>query len=144
LLAPWYENWDDLLIAAVSEVLAEVPPAVTLASYIWGEENRLVMRHPLSESISLLGRLFDAPSTPLNGDVAMPLVQTPRHGPIVRFVISPGREERALLQMPGGQSGNPLSPYYLSGHTAWLNGTPSPLLPGPTRYSLTLSPGKQP
>jgi penicillin G amidase len=143
LLAPWYTSWDGLLIAAVSEVLAEIPQDVSLSCYIWGDENRLVMRHPLSESIPLLGRLFDAPSTPLNGDVAMPLVQTPRHGPIVRFVITPGREEHALLQMPGGQAGNPLAPYYLSGHTTWLEGKSAPLLPGPMCYSLTLLSGKQ-
>jgi penicillin amidase len=144
LLAPWFTSWNDLLIAAVSEVLAAIPNDVSLASYTWGEENTLVMRHPLSQSMPLLGRLFDAPSAPLNGDAAMPLVQTSWYGPVVRFVIAPGQEDRAILQMPGGQAGNPLAPYYLAGHAAWLEGRPTPLLPGPTCYSLTLLPRAAP
>jgi penicillin G amidase len=140
LLAPWFASWDDLLMAAVAEVLAGIPKTASLGSYIWGEENRLAMRHPLSEFVPWLGRLLDPPSTPLNGDVAMPLVQNARHGPVVRFAITPGQEHRAFLQMPGGQAGNPLTPYYLAGHSAWLEGRPEPLLVGRICYSLTLSP----
>jgi penicillin amidase len=42
--------------------------------------------------------------------------------------------------MPTGQSGHPLSPFYANSHEAWVNGDPTPFLPGPAEYSLTLTP----
>lgn len=140
LLPPWFDDWDSLTAAAAAEVLDAVPEGEPLRSFVWGGVNTLSMRHALSPFVPLIGRLFDAPREPLDGDLNMPLAQTSRHGPIFRFVISPGHDESAIAQMAGGQAGNPLTPYYLSGHTDWLKGTPSPLRPGPARYELTLDP----
>ena len=36
--------------------------------------------------------------------------------------MSPGREAEGYLQLPGGQSGHPLSPFYRAGHAAWARG----------------------
>ena len=33
--------------------------------------------------------------------------------------------------MPGGQSGQPLSPFFLAGHEVWVRGERTPFLPGP-------------
>ncbi|MEO1088453.1 MAG: penicillin acylase family protein, partial [Acidobacteriota bacterium] len=52
----------------------------------------------------------------------------------------PGREHEAIFHMPGGQSGHPLSPFYLEGYQDWVDGTATPLLPGPARHTLTLDP----
>ena len=53
-----------------------------------------------------------------------------------------GVEVRVLriLHMPGGQSGHPLSPHYGDQYRAWMNGEPTPFLPGPTVSKLTLRP----
>ena len=77
---------------------------------------------------------------PLPGDANMPRVQTPSFGASERFAVSPGREEQGYMQMPGGQSGHPLSPFYRAGHLAWENGEPTPFLPGPPAHHLTLTP----
>jgi penicillin amidase len=58
-------------------------------------------------------------------------------------VVSPGKEEHGLFNMPGGQSGHPLSPYFLAEHRAWLEGSPRPLLPQAERYRLTLIPSRR-
>ena len=71
----------------------------------------------------------------------MPRVQTPGFGASERMVVSPGREQDGIFHLPGGPSGHPLSPYYLSGHDAWVRGEPSSFLPGATVHSLTLQPG---
>ena len=60
--------------------------------------------------------------------------------PVVRFAVEPGREEAGYFHMPGGQSGHPLSPFYRAGHDDWVQGRPTPFLPGPTEYMLTLHP----
>jgi penicillin amidase len=57
-----------------------------------------------------------------------------------RLVVSPGRESEGILEMPTGQSGHPLSPFYANSHEAWTKGTPSPLLAGREEHRLTLKP----
>jgi penicillin amidase len=54
--------------------------------------------------------------------------------------VSPGQEEHGYLDMPGGQSGHPLSPYYGSGHANWVNEKPTPFLPGAPERLMTLMP----
>ena len=44
------------------------------------------------------------------------------------------------MQMPAGQSGHPLSPFYSKGHQDWVHGRPSPFLPGAVQHTLTLVP----
>ena len=56
------------------------------------------------------------------------------------MVVSPGHEARGIFHMPGGQAGDPLSPYYLAGHKDWLEGRATPFLPGPAMWTMTLTP----
>ncbi len=142
LLNPAFKSWPSLLLQAADEVLAESDRAgLSPDKWTWGAHNRLKMRHPFSRMLpAWLGRFLDMPADPLPGATEMPRVQTPGHGASERFVVSPGREEEGLFHMPGGQSGNPLSPFYRAGHDAWVKGEPSPLLPGPTKHTLVLQP----
>ena len=70
----------------------------------------------------------------------MPRVQSPSFGASERMVVSPGREQDGIFEMPGGQSGNPLSPYFLAGHEAWVRGAATPFLPGAALHRLELTP----
>ncbi len=142
LLNPDYTAWDDLLLAAADRVNADIAKAgSTPARFTWGNYTQLRMRHPFSRMLpSMLARFLDMPSQPLPGAADMPRVQAPTFGASERMVISPGHEDQALFHMPGGQSGNPLSPYYRAGHEAWAEGKPTPLLPGPAQHVLNLSP----
>jgi penicillin amidase len=99
------------------------------------------MRHPLSASLpGFVARWLDAPFEALPGDREMARVQTPTSGASERLVVSPGREQYGVFHMPGGQSGHPLSPYYLAGHDDWVRGIATPLLPGVSKYQLALLP----
>ena len=88
---------------------------------------------PLADWINL-------PRVPQAGDSRMPRVARPRYGASLRIVVSPGHEAEGLLHLPGGQSGNPLSPFYRAGHDDWVRGRPTPLLPGEVMHTLTLAP----
>ena len=138
LLDSAYRDWNELLLRATDDVLASVDGE--LDAYRWGARNRLRMRHPLSLALPAFGGLLNMPPDPLPGDVDMPRVQTPSHGAAVRFVVSPGQEDEGLFEAPGGPSGHPLSPFYRSGHKAWVRGEPTPLQTGPIRYLLELEP----
>ncbi len=142
MLNPAHQTWDALLLAAADDVLADVDKAgVTPAKFTWGRFNTLKMQHPFSRFLpGPLARLLDMPATQMAGDSNMPRVLNPGHGASERLVVSPGHEAEAIFHLPGGQSGHPLSPYYRSGHEAWVKGAATPLLPGPAQHTLVLKP----
>jgi Protein related to penicillin acylase len=142
LLSARYETWDALLLAAIDATIARIeesgPP---LERATWGDANRARIRHPFASVLpEFLTARLNLPPDPLPGDAHMPRIQSPSYGASLRLVVSPGREDEGIFHMPGGQSGHPLSPFYHAGHDAWLHGTPTPLLPGETRHTLTLTP----
>jgi penicillin amidase len=148
LLDAQYPSWDALLVAAVDDTINELNRnGVRLPYATWGERNRAVIRHPFSYTLPwFLRSRLDMPADPLPGDVDMPRVQTPPGanglplGASERFVVSPGHEDEGIFEMPCGQSGHPLSPYYRAGHEAWVRGDPTPFLPGRPEHTLTLAP----
>lgn len=145
MLPRGYQSWNQFMVAAVQQNISyfnenyEGP----LADRIWGEVNSASIRHPLSRSIPILGAYLDMPVDQLNGDSNMPKAQGATFGASERFSVSPGDEENALLQMPTGQSGHPLSDNYDAGHSDWVEGTPSNFLPGEAVHTLTLTPNRR-
>ncbi|WP_430390784.1 penicillin acylase family protein [Dyella sp. 20L07] len=142
MLDPKYDNWNALLTHAAHEVVDELGKQPGgLAARSWGEYNRTAIRHPLSRALpSFLGRMLDMPDEPVAGDHNMPRVVSPGFGASERLDVMPGHEAQSILHMPGGQSDNPLSPYHGAGEEDWVNGRPTPLLPGPEQHTLTLMP----
>jgi len=142
LLGTDHANWNDVLLAAVDNAMeyfeTEIGPDPEL--WTWGKRNTLTIQHPISLAVPQLSGWLDMTPVELPGDSAMPRVQSPRFGASERFAVSPGHEEDAYFHMPGGQSGHPLSPHYRAGHEAWVNGEPTPFLPGETVTTLTLVP----
>ena len=140
-----YESWDQFLVAAVKQNIDYYATEYDgpLSQRIWGEVNTVAIRHPLSGSIPLLGSKLDMPADQLNGDSDMPKAQGRSFGASERFSVSPGDEANGLLHMPAGASGHPLSDYYDVGHDKWVNGQPSPFLPGVAEHTLTLTPNRR-
>ncbi len=140
LLDRRYRSWEALLTTIVEAMLAsDSPDGTTLAKRTWGRTNTARIRHPLSAGVPWLGRWLDMPADPLPGGWSdMPRIQGPDYGASERLVVSPGREEQSFFHMPCGQSGHPLSPYYQKGHSDWVEGRASPLLPGPAVGTLIL------
>jgi penicillin G amidase len=139
LLDPQHESWDALILAAVDEVVTSVG-AGALADYAWTERTVDVYRHPLSAAIPYSSRWLDMPVRRVGGDLFTPRMQWRSDAASERFVISPGREAEGIMHMPIGQSGHPLSPFYANSHEAWLDGAPTPFLPGREQHRLTFTP----
>lgn len=140
LLSARFESWDEQLLAAVDGAIGELTSdGAKLDELRWGTIDSRI-RHPLSAGLGVLARWFDMEEMPLRGGADMPLQRVDGVMPSERLVVSPGHEQDGIFHMPGGQSGHPLSPHYRDGHAAWVNGDPTPLLPGKTAHTLTLTP----
>lgn len=141
LLNPAYRDWTALLRGAIDEIVTSLTTdGRALADRTWGEANTLLVRHPISNAVPLLSRWLDMPRAPLPGDSHLPRVQGTTHGASERLTVSPGNEAAGYFHMATGQSGHPRSPHYRDGHDAWVNGTPTPFLPGATVATLVLRP----
>jgi penicillin amidase len=141
LLPPTFQSWSDALLAALDDVLKESETGCKqISECTWGKINTLAMRHPLSPALPFADRWLDMPADEISGDSWMPRVQGPKFGASERLVVSPGKEAQSLFQMPGGPTDHPFSPVYAAGHEDWVQGKARSLLPGKSRYVLTLTP----
>ncbi|OZI37063.1 hypothetical protein CAL29_01090 [Bordetella genomosp. 10] len=136
-----YADWRAFMLAMADEVIAQDDAGGGLAQARWGDRNRLALAHPFARLLPpALGGWLSAPATPMPGDLHLPRVQRPAFGASERFVVSPGQEQSGILHMPGGASGHPLSPYFLAGNAAWMEGRATPFLPGEAVHRLDLRP----
>ncbi len=140
LLSANYPSWRDFLLAQVDATLADLEAKCPqLDRCTWGERNPVRVRHPLARSLPFASSFLDMPVLQIPGDHDLPRVQDGAFGASERFAVSPGHETEGYLHIAGGQSGNPLSPYYRSGFREWAQGQPLPFLPGPAEHELTLT-----
>ncbi|MBO9689793.1 MAG: penicillin acylase family protein [Mitsuaria chitosanitabida] len=137
LLPPAFASWDALLLAQLDAAARDVAPDGNLGGATWGAANASHIQHVLSKAIPALSRWLDMPSVPQGGDTNLPHVAGPAFGQSERLVVSPGREDRGWLSLPGGQSGHPMSPYYGAGHQDWVEGKRTPLLAGTLVHRIT-------
>ena len=141
LLPRKFASWDALLLEAAQSVAAALKKNGPLQDRTWGERNTAAICHPLAKALpGFIRPLLCMPSDPLPGDSNMPRIASPDFGASERMVVSPGHEDEGIIHMPGGQSGNPLSPFWGAGHEAWVKGEPTPFLPGKSAYTMTLKP----
>lgn len=141
LLPPGYTDWDDFLFNCVKLATQHIDDQIkTGQTKDWGTYQQAQIHHPVSRVLpASITDWLNMPADALSGDHFMPRVQSPNFGASQRSVVAPGRAEQGIFSMPGGQSGHPLSPYYGSGHADWVNGQPSPFLPGVAEQQLTLN-----
>ena len=105
------------------------------ASWGWGQVRPLTLRHPLSARRPL-GRLFNLGPISCGGDTNTiaqasvdPLDPTANPGAVaaLRMVIDVGDWDQSRFALPGGQSGNPLSPHYADQLRFWRIGKGVPI-----------------
>lgn len=136
-----YRSWADFVVAQLDAVVAAaVKEAGSLEKASWGEVNKASIMHPIAKALGITKGL-SVPADPLSGDHNVPHVNRPGFGASCRLVVSPGDRDSATLVTPGGQSGHPLSPWFLAGHEHWVKGTAFPLKAGEVKSTLTLMPG---
>ncbi|WP_432743145.1 penicillin acylase family protein [Methylobacter sp. G7] len=141
--AAHYLNWDDFILGQLKHGVQQVQaqhPGVALMELNWGRLNKVKQAHPFSKALPILSDLLDMPSEALPGCAFCVRAAGPGFGASERLVVSPGHFADAILHMPGGQSGQPLSPYYRDQQNYWLKGLPMPLTAGKSEHTLLLQP----
>jgi len=142
LVPKGYASWDAYLDGVLEKVAQDVGVKAggSMARYTWGETGVAGVSHPLAKAIPPLGWVVNPRETSVPGDRPTVRAQAEGFGASQRFAVSPGREAEGLFHMPGGQAGNPRTPYYMAGHQDWVDGKPTPFLPGPARWTLVMGP----
>ena len=137
-----YANWHAFVLDRVDAVIArDTANGAALDDERWGDRNRAAITHPFARLMpAAVASYLSAPADRLPGDINMPRVQGRGFGASERMVVAPGHEDQGILEMPGGASGHPLSPFFLAGHEDWAQGRASAFLPGPEAHRLTLVP----
>lgn len=139
--AAHYRNWDDFILGQLKlcrQRLQARHPGVKLAELNWGMHNKVRQSHPFSNALPILGELLDMPDEALPGCAFCVRAAAPGFGASERLVVAPNHFEDAILHMPGGQSGQPLSPYYRDQQNYWLKGLPMALMAGKPEHLLLL------
>src|SRR5262249_13027272 len=127
------------------------------AAWAWGRIHPLTLGHPFAQK-KLFRRIFNLGPFPCGGDpntinqaTGVSLGQRADHGYIasLRMVADVGDWPQSRLVLPGGQSGNPLSPHYADQLPLWQRGEGIPIpwtddqVRQATRETLVLEPAKR-
>lgn len=137
--AGWFaRSWGEEVADALETVCQRLGHGAN--SLGWGEHRVLIMHHPLAKAPGLRGRLlgqvFQLGPVPCGGDAdvinqaaVLPLVpQAPADNvPSLRAVIDVGEWHNSRFVLPGGQSGNPLSPHHGDLFELWRRGEGVPI-----------------
>jgi penicillin amidase len=130
---PWLDEVSDALAAVVRRLRQGC--GVNRSHWAWGRLRPLIMHHPLSRS-RMLAPIFNLGPIPCGGDTdtiaqasSLPLNPLAPADNIasLRMAIDVGAWHNSRFVLPGGQSGNPLSPHYGDLFPLWQRGEGVPI-----------------
>ena len=113
------------------------------AGWAWGKIRPLTLRHTVGEQAPM-DKIFNLGPVAWGGDAhtigqstAVPLDPTANPAMIasLRMVVECGQWDEARYILPGGQSGNPLSPHYGDQFPLWLRGEGVPIAWSPEKVA---------
>jgi penicillin amidase len=133
----WFADWDREIRGAlrVAEQVLRSRFGADPAAWTWGDVRPLTLRHALGEQ-KPFDRLFNIGPIRWSGDFstvsqsgAPPLnpLGNPSAIASLRMVVDVGDWDASRFSLPGGQSGNPLSPHYGDQVEPWRTGAGVPM-----------------
>jgi penicillin G amidase len=145
-----FATWDDLLTTAVSDSLRIANAPADLSTWRYGQFHPVEIEHPVYGQSAILQRLTGVPTgtgvQPQSGDDVTVKQVGRTFGPSERFTADLADFDHSTLNLVLGQSGNPLSPWFMDQWPAWYHGTTFPLpfthsaVDASTTHTLTLNP----
>ncbi len=142
-----YHDWNDFLTGAIEAGLTEAHAPADLRTWRYGAIHVLDIEHPIFAQSPLLQRIFGLPTgtgvLPQSGDGTTVKQVGRSFGPSERMTVDLGNLDRTTLNLVLGQSGNPVSPWYMDQFAAWYRGTTFAMPFGKVNegHRLVLTPG---
>jgi penicillin amidase len=119
----WFEEgWDAEIVAAVGAAATELEElrGPDVAEWAWGDVRPMTFKHPVGEK-KPMDKVFNLGPFPWGGDAntinqaAVSFLDPTANSPFVasmRMAVDVGEWDANRFILPGGQSGNPMSPHY--------------------------------
>jgi penicillin amidase len=117
-----YQNYDELLTAAVAAAVGGPDAPPDLNSWKWGAFHPVEIQHPILGRIPLLQRWTGPGVHEQSGSGYTVKAVTRGHGPSERMTVDLSDLDQSTLNVVTGQAGNFLSPYYMDQWKAWYEG----------------------
>ncbi|MGH9617155.1 MAG: penicillin acylase family protein [Acidobacteriaceae bacterium] len=117
-----YSNWNDFLAAAVDRGMTVLHAPPDLRSWQYGKTHPVEVEHPLYGSIPWMRSWTGTGAHPQSGDGTTVKQVSRVFGPSERLTVDFSDLDRSTLNIVIGQSGDPLSPYYMDQWPYWYAG----------------------
>ena len=152
--ARWLPNkdakWDDLLAAAVDKALSESNAPQDLNQWTYGKLHTVDIEHPVFSISPLLENVLGVRTgtgpQPQSGNTTTVKQVNRTFGPSERLTVDFSDFDHTTLNIVLGESGNPLSPWFMDQFPAWYHNAAGtrPYTPAAvqsaTTHTLTLTP----
>jgi penicillin amidase len=143
-------KWNDLLATAVDRALVESRAPEDLTQWTYGKTHTVDIEHPVYSISPLIQSVIGVPTgtgpQPQSGDGTTVKQVSHTFGPSERLTVDFSDLDHTTLNIVLGQSGNPLSPWFMDQFPAWYHNTTNPLpytptaIQSATTHTLTLTP----
>ena len=129
----WFDDWEEELASTLADAERTLRGRFgnDPAAWRWGDVRPLNLSHAMAQR-KPLDRVFNIGPIPWGGDYttisqagAPPLdpYGNPSAIASLRAAMDVGDWDNSRFSLPGGQSGNPLSPHYADQVARWMDGT---------------------
>jgi penicillin amidase len=133
--ARWLANknakWDDLLAATVDRALIEANAPQDLSQWTYGKTHTVDIEHPVYSISPLIKSVLGVPTgtgpQPQSGDLTTVKQVRQTFGPSERLTVDFSNFDNSTLNLVLGQSGNPLSPWFMDQFPEWYRNSTHPL-----------------
>jgi len=123
-LPPDYHTYDEALVAAADEIVAQLTTALHSADpsqWKWGNRDVVFMPHPLAQNAVLASLLNIGPVGSDGGPNCIKAISF-EHGPSMRMVADLYDWDHSLMVITSGESGETGSTHYRDQFPFWFNG----------------------
>jgi len=117
-----YKSWDDLITAAVRKGMADEHAPVRLRDWTFGSQHVIDVKHPLYGLLPFFRRWTSTGPHQLAGDETTVSQVRGLLGASQRFTMDWNNVDGSTENIVMGDSGDPLSAYYLNQWPYWSNG----------------------
>lgn len=126
-LPPQYQNYAELLTAAVEQAVSDTKTPHNLESWHFGDQFPIELTHPIFGKMPFLRRFAGPGVQPQSGNGNTVKQVGRSFGPSERMTVDLSNLDDVTLNIVNGESGNLFSPYFNDQWSAWYNGTTFPL-----------------